>query len=231
MTREIDKRKKRLLDLVVTNHIETSSPVGSNFLVEAGNLEVSGATVRNDMQKLKEQGLIDQPHTSAGRVPTEDGYKYYVNEMMETEEPGQQIQAEIRDLLAQQEEKDNKNLKQAAKYAAESSEAAAIISFGFQDVYYTGLSKLFSHPEFEDYDYTLYISQIFDRCEQEVRNVYKLLQSDTEVLIGNDNPLGSKCSLVASEIEPETMFMILGPMRMNYSKAVGFNEFIQKINN
>lgn len=230
MSKAVDQRKKRLLDLVITNHIETSSPVGSNFLVEAGNLDVSGATVRNDMQELEEEGLIDQPHTSAGRVPTEEGYKFYVEEMMEAEEPKKEMKQEIKNLLSQ-EEVNNTDLKQAAKYAAETSEAAAIISFGLQDVYYTGLSKLFSQPEFENYDYTLYISQIFDRCEQEARNVYNLLNDDTKVMIGEDNPLGSRCSLVASEVEEKTMFMILGPMRMNYPKAVGFNQYLQEVNN
>ncbi len=222
---ELDERKKNLLELVVENYVKNSEPVGSTFLVEAEDLGVSGATVRNDMQELEESGLISQPHTSAGRVPTEEGYRLYVENMMEAQEPSSNRKEELKGFFSSNDIR-QESLKETAKMAAEDISAAVIVAFDQNNVYYTGLSKLFSQPEFQDYDYTLHVSQIFDHCEEQIPTIEKILEGELDVLIGGENPLGGNCSLVASRIDKRVIFMILGPIRMNYSKAVGFNDYL-----
>jgi len=79
---ELTERQKLILALVIRDYIETAQPVGSVHLVDQYELEVSSATVRNDVGTLTEMGYLSQPHTSAGRVPTEEGYRYFVRQLM-----------------------------------------------------------------------------------------------------------------------------------------------------
>ena len=79
---KLDDRKLRVLAAVVDEYIKTGEPVGSKSLVDLEGLSVSSATIRNDMAALEAMGLLEQPHTSAGRVPTYQGYRYYIERLM-----------------------------------------------------------------------------------------------------------------------------------------------------
>lgn len=79
---EMDSRKQKILEAVVLDYIETAEPVGSRTISKKYDLGVSSATIRNEMADLEEMGLIEQPHTSAGRIPSEKGYRYYVDYLM-----------------------------------------------------------------------------------------------------------------------------------------------------
>ena len=78
----LTERQKLILALIIRDYIETAQPIGSRYLVENYNLNVSSATVRNDMLALSETGYLRQPHTSAGRIPTEEGYRFFVRQLM-----------------------------------------------------------------------------------------------------------------------------------------------------
>ena len=80
---ELSERKKKILRAVVENYIQTAEPVGSKTITETSGLKVSSATIRNEMAELESMGLLEQPHTSAGRIPSPLGYRFYVNELME----------------------------------------------------------------------------------------------------------------------------------------------------
>ena len=78
---ELNERKKQILRAVVENYIDTAEPVSSKSISEASGLGLSPATIRNEMSELTSMGYLEQPHTSAGRVPTPQGYRIYVNEL------------------------------------------------------------------------------------------------------------------------------------------------------
>ena len=80
---ELSERKKKILRAVVENYVRTAEPVGSKAILELAGLDVSSATIRNDLADLTEKGYLEQPHTSAGRIPSPKGYRLYVNELME----------------------------------------------------------------------------------------------------------------------------------------------------
>ena len=80
MSEELDKRKKKLLQTIIEEYIETAEPVSSGNLVK--QLECSSATIRNEMAELEKNGFLEKPHTSAGRVPSQKGYRYYVDELI-----------------------------------------------------------------------------------------------------------------------------------------------------
>lgn len=94
---EMDSRKQKILEAVVLDYIETAEPVGSRTISKKYNLGVSSATIRNEMADLEEMGLIEQPHTSAGRVPSDAGYRYYVDYLMSQND----IQEEAKKLIQQ----------------------------------------------------------------------------------------------------------------------------------
>ncbi|MGI6469588.1 MAG: heat-inducible transcription repressor HrcA [Syntrophomonadaceae bacterium] len=81
----LDERKKKILESVIKDYVETAEPVGSRAIVKKHNLRISAATVRNEMADLEDMGYLQQPHTSAGRIPSESGFRYYVDCMMERE--------------------------------------------------------------------------------------------------------------------------------------------------
>ncbi|MGI6358091.1 MAG: heat-inducible transcriptional repressor HrcA [Bacillota bacterium] len=97
---ELDERKRRVLYAIVHDYIQTAEPVGSRTVSRRYDLGVSPATIRNEMSDLEEMGLLEQPHTSAGRIPSDLGYRFYVDSLMEVSAPTSQEQAQIRRLLS-----------------------------------------------------------------------------------------------------------------------------------
>ncbi len=121
----IDERKMKILKAIVKNYLETGEPVGSRTISKYTDLNLSSATIRNEMADLEELGLIIQPHTSAGRIPSDKGYRLYVDDMMAEKE--KEVN-EMKELLLQKEEKMDHLLKQAAKVLADNTNYAAMIS-------------------------------------------------------------------------------------------------------
>ena len=125
MDEVLDERKKKILKAIIKTYMETGEPVGSRTISKYTDLNVSSATIRNEMSDLTEMGYIIQPHTSAGRIPSDRGYRLYVDEMMQEKEA--EI-AEIRDLMIEKTDKMEKVLKQVAKVLASNTNYAAMIS-------------------------------------------------------------------------------------------------------
>ena len=96
---ELTARKKQILKVVTERYIDTAEPVGSKFIAQSMGGSVSSATIRNELADLVEMGYLEQPHTSAGRVPSPKGYRLYVNELMEKKSVSAQEAAEINEAL------------------------------------------------------------------------------------------------------------------------------------
>ena len=121
----LDDRKKRILKSIIKTYLETGEPVGSRTISKYTDLNVSSATIRNEMSDLTDLGYIIQPHTSAGRIPSDKGYRLYVDEMMQEKE--EEI-SEIRNLMIEKTDKLEKVLKQVAKVLASNTNYAAMVS-------------------------------------------------------------------------------------------------------
>lgn len=121
----LDDRKKRILKAIIKTYLETGEPVGSRTISKYTDLNVSSATIRNEMSDLTDLGYIIQPHTSAGRIPSDKGYRLYVDEMMQEKE--EEI-SEIRDLMIEKTDKLEKVLKQVVKVLASNTNYAAMVS-------------------------------------------------------------------------------------------------------
>ncbi len=125
---ELNERQKTLLLLVIRDYIETAQPVGSKHLVERYRLDMSSATVRNEMSALTEMGYLRQPHTSAGRVPTEDGYRVFVGQMVNQAELPQSIQQTITHQFHQSRPDIDQWMTLAASVLAHQSQGVSVVT-------------------------------------------------------------------------------------------------------
>ncbi len=121
---ELDERKKKILKAIVSNYLETGEPVGSRTISKYTDLNLSSATIRNEMADLEEMGYIIQPHTSAGRIPTDAGYRFYVDRLMEEKE---EIE-EVRSSLLERVDRMELLLKQVAKVLAYNTNYATMVT-------------------------------------------------------------------------------------------------------
>ena len=125
---ELDERKKKILQAVIRNYLETGEPVGSRTISKYTDLNLSSATIRNEMVDLEEMGYIFQPHTSAGRIPSDKGYRLYVDTMMEEKERELVEMKEMKEMLVERQNKIETLLKQVARVLAQNTQYATMIS-------------------------------------------------------------------------------------------------------
>jgi heat-inducible transcriptional repressor len=125
---ELDDRKVRILKAIVSNYLETGEPVGSRTISKLADMNVSPATIRNEMADLEEMGYICQPHASAGRIPTDAGYRFYVDSIMADKDAMQIGMQEDRENLLQRVDKLEKLLKQVAKVLAANTQYATLVT-------------------------------------------------------------------------------------------------------
>lgn len=122
---KLDERKRKILQTIIQTYLETGEPVGSRTISKCADLNLSSATIRNEMADLEDLGYILQPHTSAGRIPSDKGYRFYVDRLMEEKE---QEVTEIRDQMLEKADKMDQLLQQAAKVLANNTNYATMIS-------------------------------------------------------------------------------------------------------
>ena len=218
----LDTRKETLLKLTVRRFIKTAEPVGSAWLADESGLDVSSATIRNELADLEEMGYLLQPHTSAGRAPSEKGYKYYVERFLEKKKPGGAVTEAIAAAAGSADEGDEK-LRRAAKALAELSHDSVLVAFAPRDVYYTGLSNLFAKPEFRQLALVASMSRMLDHLDEVMESVFPSVTPSPRILIGSDNPFGAECGLLIARAG-ESVIGMLGPMRMDYDADAGLLE-------
>ncbi|HQQ38310.1 MAG TPA: hypothetical protein PK086_02000 [bacterium] len=222
---DLSKRQQLILHTLLKEYVKSAQPVASGILVEKYHLDISPATVRNELMYLEEEGYIYQPHTSAGRVPTEKAY------LLELATAG----VKKRDL--RQSDKDSlelalssiNNLKPAAKVLAELSGNAVFWAFHKNNLYHTGLSNLFAQPEFKQTEIVYDVSQVIDRMEEIIDNLFNDLPDGPKVFLGEDNPFGSFLGTVILKYRQDGvsgLVGILGPIRMDYNRNLSLLSYL-----
>ena len=142
---DLTQRQVEILKALIEEYIATAEPVGSETLEKKYSLSASPATIRNEMAELEREGYIAQPHTSAGRIPTEKGYKFYLENYVAEGRIGDREKKEIRKVLNQ--DPVELSVKAAARKLAEFSNNAVIAAFSENNIYYSGLAHLLSQPQ------------------------------------------------------------------------------------
>ncbi len=228
----MNSRQEQLLDLVIKKHIATAEPIGSRFLVTEAGLDWSEATVRNDLRELEDGGFLSHPHTSAGRVPTEQGYRYFADHLMGVDFVAAKKDIAMLEKAAGGVGDAEARGKQIAKALAEVSNETVIMAFSENKVYYTGLANLFQKPEFMASQLVTDVSLMFDRCEECLTDLFSEANDDPQLYIGSSQPFGPMLSVVAVRVPFATgsgLVALLGPLRMDYRKNMGLIKHVGKI--
>jgi len=226
----ISDRKKFILETIIKEYVKTAQPVSSGILVDKYKLDISPATVRNEMMELENDGYIFQPHTSAGRIPTEAAYKLLLENFSNRKNSKALKEEEVK-LLNNLFKREDTAFRQTAKAIAELANSTVYWAFHKNDLYYTGLANLFAQPEFKQVNTVCDVSAIIDRMEEIIDDIFEDLEDGEQVLIGSQNPFGNFLStvLVKYRYNNKTgVFGILGPMRMNYGRNLALVDFIKK---
>ena len=244
----ITPRQTQILVAIIEQYAEVASPVGSVTLAKL--FGVSSATIRAEMSKLEDLGLIMQPHTSAGRIPTDKGYRFYVNRLTaQNEGEDEQILLNannskdslrgfraISSRVSAQNDRADHAIRSAVDSLVELTGNLGLATIGDQ-LYINGIYNLFSQPEFESGEAVQSVAQLLDNLEPWLREVAP--NEPLNVYIGSENPIGksSGASLIISKFESpfsENSYIgVLGPTRQNYGKVVRLvqktGEFLEEI--
>ncbi|MCP4651766.1 MAG: hypothetical protein GY858_00035 [Candidatus Omnitrophica bacterium] len=231
MVRHVDakEREESVLALVIDSYIKESKPISSSYLCAKYNLAYSSATVRNVMEALERRGLLSHVHTSSGRVPTEEGFKYYIaalnKERLIKEHP-----AEIDSYSPPVEAMDeaiNHALSLLARVSGYTSMAVVSNRDNNEErMFLRGTRFILDQPEFED---VALLRDLFHIFEVNTNSFQSLLHScfneDLRIFVGDEMGLDniSGCSLVVSGCGQNNISFtlgLLGPMRMNYERAI-----------
>lgn len=225
----ISTRKQIILETIVREYIKSAQPVSSGILVEKYKLKVSPATVRNEMMELEDEGYIYQPHTSSGRVPTEKAYRLHLEGLRLDSKRTSARDSALKE-LDKVFELDESTFRTTAKLIAELADGAVFWAFHKNDLYYTGISNLFSQPEFKQAGAVCDVSIIIDRLEDIIDDIFEDLDLGEKILIGGDNPFGNFLSTALAKYKYKNshgLLGILGPMRMDYERNLKIIKFIK----
>jgi heat-inducible transcriptional repressor len=211
-------RQQQILSAIVEQYAEVASPVGSSLLAKVFN--VSSATIRAEMAELERLGYIHQPHTSAGRVPTDKGYRFYVNNISEAQESGMEKRAE-RALTARVSHGGlpERTIRNAVDTLVELTHNLGLATIGHQ-LYMSGLSNLFGQPEFMHGAQVQQVARLLDNLEPWLREAAP--NEPLSVYIGQENPIGRSAgaSLIISRFRSpysdRSYIGVLGPTRQQY---------------
>lgn len=211
-------RQQKILAAIVEQYAEVASPVGSSLLAKV--FGVSSATIRAEMAELERLGFIMQPHTSAGRVPTDRGYRFYVNNITEAQESGNQLRAS-RALTARVEGGGlpERTIRNAVDTLVELTHNLGLATLGDQ-LYMSGLSNLFGQPEFMNGNQVQQVARLLDNLEPWLREAAP--NEPLSVYIGAENPIGRSAgaSLIISRFRSpysdSSYIGVLGPTRQQY---------------
>lgn len=219
----MDERKRLILNIIIQEHITTGQPVASNAVVEKYQIDCSPATVRNEMAELENEGWIIQPYTSAGRIPTEQAYNFYIESM------SVQPLSKKEETLFNSDNQDESEAKQTAKKLAQQSNLAVIWAFHKNHVYYTGVSNLLQQPEFNQSPLVYDISLIIDRVDEIISDIFETVDFSPRILIGQESPFGSFSGTIISRFHGKNsvgLIGLIGPMRMDYAQNLSRMKYI-----
>lgn len=222
----MQERQKKILKSIIREYQRTGLPVASQALIDRYRFGFSPATVRSEMLLLDEQGFLEQPHTSAGRIPTDKAYRLFLEET-ESNEPSKNEQEQVWEMM---DKFHQESVREMAQFLADCTRNLGISGFfgDLADFHGAGLKWLAEEPEFERDDLKN-IMRYFDSLEEDFNHFFKNIDEEVEVFIGQENPIKylRNYSLVVTGFEKNDnrgVLGILGPKRMNYHK----NKFVLK---
>ena len=250
---KITERQTEILNRLIQEYIDSARPVSSQLLEKKYDFSICPAMIRIEMQKLTDQGFIQQPHTSAGRVPTDKGYRFFVDNLLAhlnfPQEKFGGLKKEISELedIFQKAEKDIFKLaSRLTKFLAEQSSNFTILNLLERDFFWKeGWEEILKEPEFEEKDLISNFTELLESFEENIENLkinpvrnrrfLNGVNSGIKIYIGKENPfsktkdfsiISSRCHLPEGE---EGIISLLGPKRMAYDKNISLINSLTKL--
>lgn len=219
------ERQAQILAAIIEQYAEIAAPVGSVTLAKL--FGVSSATIRSEMAKLEELGLITQPHTSAGRVPTDQGYRLYVNRLNEAQaDMPPQVDRSARAIEARVQthgDRADRAIRSAVDSLVDLTQNLGLATIG-DELYLSGMGNLFSQPEFLQGNHVQAVARLLDNLEPWLREAAP--NEPLNVFIGSENPIGktSGATLIVSRFRSpysdRSYIGVLGPTRQSYGRVM-----------
>lgn len=216
-------RQAKILQAIVEQYAEVASPVGSSLLAKV--FDVSSATIRSEMAALERAGYIQQPHTSAGRIPTDKGYRFYVNNLaVADEKPAERRAERAIEARVSSGGHPERTIRNTVDTLVELTHNLGMATIGPQ-LYMSGLSNLFGQPEFMHPGQVQEVARLLDNLEPWLNEAAP--NEPLSVYIGKENPIGRSAgaSLIISRFRSpfsdRSYIGVLGPTRQSYREVMG----------
>ena len=230
----ISPRQAKILAAIVKENCEGGQPVASADLVEKYNFNVSSPTIRNEMQALEKMGYIKQPHTSSGRIPTDKGFRYFVNQLMDRVKLTLKEQDRLKTELMKLQMANAEVSRRLAKLLSEHSQQASFALFP-EEVSTVGISNLLLNPALPAED-AKEIAEFFDNIDQYAdKMISDYAGAGTKTIIGKEIQLSKKSdySMIVSGLQlpsgKKGVIGLIGPKSMKYEKNLSLMEYIAKL--
>lgn len=221
----LTERQISILKAIIEEYIGTAEPVGSETLDKKYSLGVSPATIRNEMVRLTDLKMLNQPHTSAGRSPTPLALKYYVQNLMKTKDMSVAEEVDVKEKIWDYRQEVDKLLREATKTLAEKTKTLAVTATNDGDLYYAGAANILDMPEFYDFELTHLLLAQLDKFDF----WWDLLEAQVDpfdILLGDEfgaRTTLAQCGYVYTKFKTPHLsgaIGIVGPSRLNYPNII-----------
>ena len=219
----LDERKKRILQAIVNDYVKFAEPIASKIIADKYDLDLSSATIRNEMAELEELGLIEKTHTSSGRIPSDLGYRYYVDSLMDYYDVSNEELTNLASYL----EGCGKMLTDISKILSGLTHYTTI-SMDKDDMVLHGRNNVFDYPEFRDIERLKKFMYLMEEEERIREIVDSYTNTDITIRIGGENNFDEvkDYSIVTFNYKDEGTIAIIGPKRMDYSRVVSYIRYL-----
>ncbi|MCX5665522.1 MAG: winged helix-turn-helix transcriptional regulator [Candidatus Omnitrophica bacterium] len=227
-----NRRREEILEMIIDRYIESAEPVGSRAI--SRKLGLSSATIRNVMSDLEDEGYITHPHTSAGRIPTDKGYRYYITTLMHRKNLNEKMVKMVEAQYHQKVENLGDVLEKTSHLISSLTNYVGVTMMpGVEKLYFDGTSHLMEQPEFQD------ISKLHNlfKCLEDRVSILKVLCDSPDddrltIHIGKENKSSSlsECSIVTRGYKikgkASGKLGVIGPKRMVYERVIPMVEYL-----
>jgi heat-inducible transcriptional repressor len=227
---KITQRQGDILNRIVQEYIELAEPVSSKLLEKKYDFGICPASIRIEMQKLTDKGFLSQPHTSAGRVPTDKGYRFFVDELLKKELEG----FEVKDWFSEDIDDTVKFIQSLTKNLALASQSLAISYLEKDKIFWKeGWEEIFKKPEFKEETFLINFTGLLENFEKNIEDLE--INSGIKIYIGKENPFkkARDFSTISSRYclrdGDQTIVSLLGPKRMNYDRNISLINSLTKL--
>lgn len=231
---QLSLREEELLQGLVAEYIRKAEPIASVYLARALAISLSSATIRNALHQLEDEGYIEQPHTSAGRVPTDKGYRFYADRV-EAEPVSERRQRRLRAQLKELEREYGRLNRAAAKLLAEVTQAVAVVGQpDTHDIQEAGWEEILDQPEGRQLQAMRELSAWLGSIDDYVDKLAQLAGEAAVTYIGKENPLATTphLSVLVRQVgagREKIVLVVVGPRRMPYGQNVGLLNSLARI--